>query len=249
MHIWLKIFLTCVVSHKVQMKRHVVNTTCLELAKLSSQQFRLTCSQYNYHCLLDETLTKEFEVCREWKWIPKDTACYVKKNTSTTDQRTKTLHVTSTESSDGGISTFPKSETNDKQTTIWALSIAFVIVISVIIFAAVSYFGRLKCFQRLRKESQVVRKDDTDNKMPFLTIEIDENSSTMRSDNEHTVNRARRKVISNKKEEDTEESSDAFKDAFEVLPRTEQSTVISNKKEEDTEESSDVFKDAFEVLP
>lgn len=31
-------------------------------------------------------------------------------------------------------------------------------------------------------------------------------------------------VISNKKEEDTEESSDAFKDAFEVLPRTEQST-------------------------
>lgn len=42
-------------------------------------------------------------------------------------------------------------------------------------------------------ESQVVRKDDTDNKMPFLTIEIDENSSTMRSDNEHIVNRARRK--------------------------------------------------------
>lgn len=31
-------------------------------------------------------------------------------------------------------------------------------------------------------------------------------------------------VISNKKEEDTEESSDAFKDAFVVLPRTEQST-------------------------
>lgn len=71
MDIWLKIFLTCVVSHKVQMERHVVNTTCLELAKPSSQQFRLTCSQYNYHCLLDETLTKEFEVCREWKWIPK----------------------------------------------------------------------------------------------------------------------------------------------------------------------------------
>lgn len=31
-------------------------------------------------------------------------------------------------------------------------------------------------------------------------------------------------VISNKKEEDTEESSDVFKDALEVLPRTEQST-------------------------
>lgn len=64
MNIWLKIFLTCVVSHKVQMKRQVVNTTCLRLAKPSSQQFRLTCSQYNYHCLLDETLTKEFEVYR-----------------------------------------------------------------------------------------------------------------------------------------------------------------------------------------
>lgn len=61
----------CFVSHRVQSQtRLVVNTTCLELAKPANQQFRLICSQYHYHCLLDETFTKEFEVCREWKWIP-----------------------------------------------------------------------------------------------------------------------------------------------------------------------------------
>lgn len=68
---WLKIFLTLVVSQHVEMKRLVVNTTCLELAKSSNQQFRLTCRQLHYHCLLDDTNTQEFEVCREWKWIPK----------------------------------------------------------------------------------------------------------------------------------------------------------------------------------
>lgn len=70
--IWLKIFTTFVVFHKVKMKRLVANTTCLELARPSNQQFRLTCSNPNdYHCLLDDTFTKEFEVCREWKWIPR----------------------------------------------------------------------------------------------------------------------------------------------------------------------------------
>uniref|UniRef100_A0A8W8KFF3 Uncharacterized protein n=1 Tax=Magallana gigas TaxID=29159 RepID=A0A8W8KFF3_MAGGI len=49
--------------------RLVVNTTCLKLAKPSNQQLRLSCRQYDYHCLLDETFTKEFEVCREWRWI------------------------------------------------------------------------------------------------------------------------------------------------------------------------------------
>lgn len=70
MDIWLKILLTFVVSHKVKMKRLVVNTTCMELAKPSNQQYRLTCRQFDYHCLLDDTYTQEFEVCREWKWIP-----------------------------------------------------------------------------------------------------------------------------------------------------------------------------------
>lgn len=185
------------------MKRQVVNTTCLRLAKPSSQQFRLTCSQYNYHCLLDETLTKEFEVCREWKWIPKGqcayfntygegnidgrhcvnsanlvcptqqyssaqttkyTACYVKKITSTIEPRSRILHVTSTETFDGGISTnWPKSEINDKQLkkTIWPLPIAFAIVLTVILFAVVSfYFGGLKCYQQLRKVKSNAKKDE-----------------------------------------------------------------------------------------
>lgn len=72
MKIWLIIFLVLMVSHRVwSQSRLVVNTTCLELAKPSNQQLRLTCSQYDYHCLLDETFTKEFEACREWKWIPR----------------------------------------------------------------------------------------------------------------------------------------------------------------------------------
>lgn len=77
MDIRLTIFLTFVVSYKVQSQsRLVVNTTCLELAQPSNQKFRLTCRQYEYHCLLDETFTKEFEVCREWKWIPGGTCAY-----------------------------------------------------------------------------------------------------------------------------------------------------------------------------
>nr|XP_034315214.1 uncharacterized protein LOC105346393 isoform X2 [Crassostrea gigas] len=64
------ILLVLTVSHRVlSQKRLVENTTCLELAKPSNQQYRLTCSQYEYHCLLDETFTKEFEVCTEWRWI------------------------------------------------------------------------------------------------------------------------------------------------------------------------------------
>nr|XP_034337105.1 uncharacterized protein LOC117692656 isoform X2 [Crassostrea gigas] len=76
MDIWLKICLTFVVSHKVKMKRLVVNTTCVELAKPSNQQYRLTCRQLDYHCLLDDTYTQEFEVCREWKWIPEGNCAY-----------------------------------------------------------------------------------------------------------------------------------------------------------------------------
>nr|XP_034315208.1 uncharacterized protein LOC105325036 isoform X2 [Crassostrea gigas] len=73
----LLIFLVFTVSHRVlSQSRLVINTTCLELVKPSNQQFRLICSQYDYHCLLDETFTKEFEACREWKWIPGGKCAY-----------------------------------------------------------------------------------------------------------------------------------------------------------------------------
>lgn len=71
MNNWLKILITAILIEKVKHLRLIVNTTCLELTKLSNQQFRLSCSTHlAYHCLLDETFTKEIEVCREWKWIP-----------------------------------------------------------------------------------------------------------------------------------------------------------------------------------
>lgn len=71
MNIWLRILSVVVIPFGVQSKKLVEKTSCLELAKPSNQQFRLTCSQnLTYHCLLDETVTKEFEVCREWKLIP-----------------------------------------------------------------------------------------------------------------------------------------------------------------------------------
>lgn len=55
----------------------VVHTTCLELAKPSNQHLRMTCSDSTeYHCLLDETFTKEFEVCKKWKWISKGNCAY-----------------------------------------------------------------------------------------------------------------------------------------------------------------------------
>uniref|UniRef100_A0A8W8KFG6 Uncharacterized protein n=1 Tax=Magallana gigas TaxID=29159 RepID=A0A8W8KFG6_MAGGI len=77
MDIWLKVFIAFVVIQNVQTQsRPVVNTTCLELAKPSNQQYRLICSHYDYHCLLDKSYTQEFEVCREWKWIPGGKCAY-----------------------------------------------------------------------------------------------------------------------------------------------------------------------------
>lgn len=51
------------------------NTTCLEIKKES----RLSCNNKDqfYHCLLDENYTKEFEVCRNWKWIPGGKSVFV----------------------------------------------------------------------------------------------------------------------------------------------------------------------------
>ncbi|XP_052716886.1 uncharacterized protein LOC128189352 [Crassostrea angulata] len=80
MKIWLIIFLVLMVSHRVQSqieKRPVVNITCLELAAPSNQQLRLSCSDpSDYHCLLDESYTQEYEACREWKWIPEGKCAY-----------------------------------------------------------------------------------------------------------------------------------------------------------------------------
>nr|XP_022344928.1 uncharacterized protein LOC111137658 isoform X2 [Crassostrea virginica] len=67
------------VFHTVESEpdRQVVNTTCLELAKPSNQPLRLSCgTPDHYHCLLDETYTMEFEVCRAWKWIPGGKCAY-----------------------------------------------------------------------------------------------------------------------------------------------------------------------------
>lgn len=72
------IFLVFTVFQTVESQsKLVVNTTCLELAKPSNQHFRTACSNSTkYHCLLDETFTKEFEVCKEWKWISKGHCAY-----------------------------------------------------------------------------------------------------------------------------------------------------------------------------
>ncbi|XP_062590037.1 uncharacterized protein LOC134251651 [Saccostrea cucullata] len=53
--------------------REVKGTTCQEIAKQPNYQTGLPCTgkDVKYHCLLNEDNTKEYEVCREWKWIPK----------------------------------------------------------------------------------------------------------------------------------------------------------------------------------
>ncbi|XP_062605984.1 uncharacterized protein LOC134267782 isoform X2 [Saccostrea cucullata] len=58
----------------------VVNdtTTCQEIIKVTGYQTRLPCTgkDVRYHCLLDGNKTVEYEVCREWKWIPKGKCAY-----------------------------------------------------------------------------------------------------------------------------------------------------------------------------
>ncbi|XP_078337494.1 uncharacterized protein LOC111137658 isoform X2 [Crassostrea virginica] len=76
---WLRLGLLVLVFHTLGSwaDRLVVNTTCLELAKPSNQQRRLSCgTPDHYHCLLDETSTMEYEVCRPWKWIPGGKCAY-----------------------------------------------------------------------------------------------------------------------------------------------------------------------------
>ena len=64
--------LMTLVHQPVNSQRLVVNTTCLKLAKSSNQQLRLSCDNPdNYHCLIDGSNTREYEVCRVWKWISK----------------------------------------------------------------------------------------------------------------------------------------------------------------------------------
>lgn len=73
----LTISLVFILYNIVRSERLVVNTTCLELAKPSNQQFRLSCKNASdYHCLLDEYSIEEFEVCMMWKWIPKGKCAY-----------------------------------------------------------------------------------------------------------------------------------------------------------------------------
>ncbi|XP_062566034.1 uncharacterized protein LOC134228402 [Saccostrea cucullata] len=58
--------------------REVNGTTCQEIVIQPNYQTRLPCTgkDERYHCLLNEDYTKEYEVCREWKWIPKDKCAY-----------------------------------------------------------------------------------------------------------------------------------------------------------------------------
>lgn len=66
---WCILLITLV--HQPALSRRLLdNTTCLELAKPSNQHLRLSCDgEKIYHCLLDESNTKEFEVCKKWIWI------------------------------------------------------------------------------------------------------------------------------------------------------------------------------------
>nr|XP_034315200.1 uncharacterized protein LOC117685076 isoform X2 [Crassostrea gigas] len=77
MEMLLTISLAFMFYNIVRSERLVVNTTCLELAEPSNQQFRLYCKNASYyHCLLDEYSIKEFEVCMKWKWISKGNCAY-----------------------------------------------------------------------------------------------------------------------------------------------------------------------------
>lgn len=78
MGVWYKTLLLFVVFNKVQLHRQLKNTTCLELAKPSNQQFRLSCNETSaYHCLLNGNSTKEFEICKMWKWVSKGNCAYI----------------------------------------------------------------------------------------------------------------------------------------------------------------------------
>lgn len=74
MGVWFETLLLFVVFNKVQLYRQLKNTTCLELAKPSNKQFRLSCNETSaYHCLLNGGSTYEYEICKTWRSIPEGT--------------------------------------------------------------------------------------------------------------------------------------------------------------------------------
>lgn len=58
------IFQIFMVVQRVQSQRHVVNTTCVDLAKPSNQHFCLTRRQYDYNSLLDDTSARGLRFAR-----------------------------------------------------------------------------------------------------------------------------------------------------------------------------------------
>eukprot|EP00105_Crassostrea_gigas_P037267 XP_019921415.1 PREDICTED: uncharacterized protein LOC105325036 isoform X9 [Crassostrea gigas] len=78
MNVWFKTVLLFVVFNKVHLYRQLMNTTCLELAKPTNKHLRLSCNDSSiYHCLLNGNSTNEFEICKNWKWIPGGNCAYL----------------------------------------------------------------------------------------------------------------------------------------------------------------------------
>ncbi|XP_056007105.1 uncharacterized protein LOC125664403 [Ostrea edulis] len=73
---WILLFKVCQHTLCIEEPYRPVDrdTSCLEI-KVES---RLSCNNRDqfYHCLLDENYIKEFEVCRDWKWIPGGKCAY-----------------------------------------------------------------------------------------------------------------------------------------------------------------------------
>ncbi|XP_056007310.1 multiple epidermal growth factor-like domains protein 10 isoform X2 [Ostrea edulis] len=73
---WIVFFTVCQNTLCIEQPYQLVdvNTRCFEI-KVES---RLNCNNESlfYHCLLDENYTKEYEVCREWKWISEGKCAY-----------------------------------------------------------------------------------------------------------------------------------------------------------------------------
>lgn len=207
---WLKIILAFFVYNTIKSKRLVINTTCLELSDPSNQKFRLSCvNSSDYHCLLDGDSINEYEVCRKWKWITADPACYIKIITSTKATKLSSYEVTSESttvllkevSSDGIASLISDTSNSDKQYDIARMTsaVVFGVFVPVLLIAAIVFICRKRESVALRHKPER-KNEDIESKVPQ---KANENGSTRKNEiNDGTL---QRKESENNLDEDAEQ--------------------------------------------
>uniref|UniRef100_K1Q446 Uncharacterized protein n=1 Tax=Magallana gigas TaxID=29159 RepID=K1Q446_MAGGI len=238
----------------------VRNTTCLELARPSNQQFRLSCNNIGtYHCLLDQNYTNEFEICKMWKWIPKESGKSVLTATYTLQSLEFKIQLaikgitlprlspvssnwTSSDGNGGNASSFRTSENAEKHIEIKSvIFFLYIIVIAVVLFISAIFYIQRYMGKGLYMEGQSNPNEKGKGESGRNCNDIKEKESPtdetdLNDDKEKpagSISGSYHDLQQLDNEEDKEESTDIFDDTFERLQQIPQEIVTLNEDDDE----------------